>query len=385
MSTFTSLIDNCTQSAECLGQGSNGLVFKLTIDDKDFAVKIIIANNPNIYLLFEHKEQPYNVEVMTLKRLNQSLLETKMTPHITLYVNHFIYKGLPPCVEYNKLFTERYKNSYHKQTMTIITEYAQYGSLRKYIKAGQMTPYLLQIVVFQAIFTLAQIQDRLPGFRHNDTHTDNWLVQIDNNYVKTPRGRLLKNNESLSDVNRTLKPKYYIYYFNDNFYRIPICPISLKLWDFDFSTQVGVMNNAKINCQPEHYESFGCRSNYNRYYDLHLLCNDLLMLNDSDSVYKNNYLNIKDEFPIIHFLNDIIPLENYGYGGHHHQRLFYGRLIPDEDPHSPQRLLTKHPFIQKEFAVSLQQINMDSVVDCFGIKMEILEFLVARVTENETI
>ncbi|QJX71645.1 putative serine/threonine-protein [Faustovirus] len=51
----------------------------------------------------------------------------------------------------------------------------------------QMDAEIIRIITFQIIYTIYQIQRVLPGFKHNDLHTDNIMIKIDPDFEYDPK------------------------------------------------------------------------------------------------------------------------------------------------------------------------------------------------------
>lgn len=104
-------------------------------------------------------------------------------------------------------------------------------SFDDYLQKTPNTPASIGIfksLLFQIIFTLFAITKIFPEFKHNDLHTDNIMLKIDNNYIfRADQPRFL----SYSDGKR----KYYVPYFG-------IIP---KIIDFGFSVipEAGIVSN----------------------------------------------------------------------------------------------------------------------------------------------
>ena len=103
-----------------------------------------------------------------------------------------------------------------------------------------------KVILFQIIFTLAVIQKKYPGFRHNDLKANNILVQI------------------------TQKPKeeqFFQYKFENKEFHIPDLGLQTRLWDFDFSSIPKMIENQKVNASWT--DKINVKAEPNRYYDVH--------------------------------------------------------------------------------------------------------------------
>jgi hypothetical protein len=168
------------------------------------------------YLGMNNPYRPENVEVEILKRLNQLLLNN-YTPHIPIYAGDFI------C---------RFPEEDEVARFTIV-EQGQ-GDLNDFVrnyelvdevfesKYGQSKTEVLRILIFQIVSALATIQLLYPNFKHNDLHMGNIL------YFKS------KKSES-----------FYRYLLGEETFSVPDIGVQIALWDFDFSSIGGDIDNFK--------------------------------------------------------------------------------------------------------------------------------------------
>jgi hypothetical protein len=75
----------------------------------------------------------------------------------------------------------------------------------------------------------------------------------------------------ITDINPNNKK--YLYQINKQNYVVPNIGIQLKLWDFDFASIEGVVENAKVNA--EWTNKININNKMNRYYDIHYFLNTL--------------------------------------------------------------------------------------------------------------
>lgn len=198
------------------------------------SVKVTIYDK-NIPLNFDDPTRPENVEALILVTLFKDFVLSHQTPHIILPVAHF------SCG----------KSVSHPEVKVLITEFANGGNLNDEITSmkGRLSddndPVISQII-FQAIYTLASIQNKYPAFRHNDLHIRNWLIQ--------------KFKNSLNG--------FFIYIFKGKIFALPASMgFRILMWDFDWSNLPPLYNNWKINNDP--YSNLnGISSKSNRYYDI---------------------------------------------------------------------------------------------------------------------
>ena len=92
----------------------------------------------------------------------------KYTPHINLYINSFKtkYKTVSPLFTKHKVPNKIPKSGDY---LVLISEFAEYcdvhGFLKNEINRNTST---IKSILFQVIFTLAVLNKKYPGFRHND-------------------------------------------------------------------------------------------------------------------------------------------------------------------------------------------------------------------------
>ena len=107
-------------------------------------------------------------------------------------------------------------------------------------------------VYFSILSVLAIIQNKYPGFRHNDLKANNLLVH------KVP----------ISTTNNKFK-----YKINGQIYIVPCIGFQIKLWDFDFACIPGIVDNSKVDA--EWTNRINIKPEQNRYYDVHYFFNTL--------------------------------------------------------------------------------------------------------------
>lgn len=140
-------------------------------------------------------------------------------------------------------------------------------------------------ILLQIIFTLAVLYKKLPGFRHNDLKSDNVLLD------ETPR-----------------KSNMCLFYAKHNFILPRNVPIA-KISDFDYANVPDLAGNPKVGTK--HSVSFGCTSEINVIYDVHLFLN---------SVYSHK----KRLSPaVVKWLHKQLPVSTRGTETEH---VKYGRL-----------------------------------------------------------
>jgi len=262
-----------------LGSGKNGTVYSY----KNVAVKKVVS-----------------------KQYGEQIISGKIEAQIIDYLDeNIVQTGYSPCIIWLYQFENiRTVDYLVLEKMDIsLWHFLQKSCPEKTIKG----------IIFQVLFTLAVLQERLPGFRHNDIKIDNILLHI-------------SNNEPLQ-----LKFKNYSWILPSN---IPLAKIS----DFDYSFIPGKISNPKVLLAQK--SDFGCSKIPSKIYDTHLFLN---------SVYKHRNHYSKN-------VSDWIK-EQFSELGEDTTELKFGRL---KDPTkwenifpNPKRLLVS-PFF-KEFRNTLDK------------------------------
>lgn len=374
--SYATTLANLGYSLKYLGSGTYAFAAKVCEDDQcnlTYALKMIMyLNNTDAYSSnLNDPNRPENIEVTMLKRLNMEILYPKISPHITLYIQDFKCTGIPILwnmydVSKDSEAFEKYigdtisggQEYYDNQAIIMLSEMSKYGSLHNFMinNAKIINEDWLADIFFQFNYTLAQIQNKWNGFRHNDCHLGNLLLQSDDNYG--PMDEVID--------------RYYIYYYMGSYFKFNITKFQLKFWDFDFSNIFGITNNQRSKAFAP--EEFGYRHNSNHYYDLHLFVNNILNISD-------HLLSIPKHSPLMNLFKSIVPTEYQGMSKNN--VLHYSRLIPDIQLTTPDEIM-KNKYLMDKYAIDLDQIDIDKVVDAFGIDFDKLKSLISiAATETE--
>jgi serine/threonine protein kinase len=123
----------------------------------------------------------------------------KQTPHIVLPITTF-NTSIKPFLNLTKSnivnnkkfeqFVEKYeKGEYYQNVSILVSEWANGGDLLDYLRSNYktMTTKHWRTILFQILSVLAIIQNKYPGFRHNDMKANNILIHtidIDNENKK---------------------------------------------------------------------------------------------------------------------------------------------------------------------------------------------------------
>jgi hypothetical protein len=243
--------------------GSTGHTFKgvyppPNLENKpNYAVKIVAYPRKENYGDMFNIKRPENAELLMLYVLS-TFVKNKQTPHIVLPITTFNtsikpFINLPKdnivCNKKYDQFVKKYKKGeYYENVSILISEWANSGDLLDYIKKNYTSMQVKhwRSILFQLLSVLAIIQNKYPGFRHNDMKANNILVH---------KIHTSKDNS---------KFKYKI---NGQIYIVPNIGIQIKLWDFDFACIPGIVDNSKV--EAEWTDRINIKPEQNRYYDIH--------------------------------------------------------------------------------------------------------------------
>jgi serine/threonine protein kinase len=296
-------------------------------NDTNFAVKIVAYPKRENYGDLNDIRRPENAELMMLKVLSYFVINNQ-SPHLVLpigtfntSIRPFLSLGKNGIVDNKKYaqFIKRYKKGdLHNEVSVLISEWADGGDLLEYIRDNYKTVTLREwrVILFQIISALVVIQEKYPGFRHNDLKANNILIQ------------------KIESRNKNNKFKYKI---NNEVYILPNIGIQIKLWDFDFACIDGIVDNTKVNAEWTDKININCKKN--RYYDIHYFLNTLVRKGffpefwDTPEISKQ----VKD------FFKRIVP-EEYRTGPKIAER---GRLLVDDEYITPDQILKNDPFFDR--------------------------------------
>ncbi len=296
-------------------------------NDTNFAVKIVAYPKRENYGDLNDIRRPENAEIMMLKVLSYFVINNQ-SPHLVLpigtfntSIRPFLSLGKNGIVDNKKYaqFIKRYKKGdLHNEVSVLISEWADGGDLLEYIRDNYKTVTLREwrVILFQIISALAVIQEKYPGFRHNDLKANNILIQ------------------KIESRNKNNKFKYKI---NNEIYILPNIGIQIKLWDFDFACIDGVVDNTKVNAEWTDKININCKMN--RYYDIHYFLNTLVRKGFFPEFWETPEISkqVKDFFKrIVH--------EEYKTGPKIAER---GRLLVDEEFITPDQILKTDPFFDR--------------------------------------
>ena len=201
------------------------------------------------------------------------------------------------------------------KSRVLFMEYCSGGDLASCLSylhkeaAGGLIPTEYWISILgQICLTLARLQKDYPGVRDNDAHVHNWLIEF------VP--------ESTT----------YVYKMGKTTYVLPTQGIELRLFDFEYATVPGLIDNDVFNSKRMRQHSID--STPNTYVDLHTVLNNILNIMPGSSFPK----------AVRKFLDDAVP-EQYRYSDDVSERL--GRLKPTDKPVTTPANMLKHSLFQK--------------------------------------
>ena len=325
---FGKIINQIGSKLVYIKSGTTGHTFKgfnpNNLNDPNFAVKIVAYPKKENYGNLNDIQRPENAEIMMIRLLSYFIINNQ-TPHIVLPIGTFNTNIKPflnleknGIVENKKYtnFIKRYENNeFYDYVSILISEWADGEDLLEYLKKNYKKLSLIEwsTIFFQIISTLATIQEKYSGFRHNDLKCNNILVQ----------------NIECKDKNNKFK-----YKINGQTYIIPNIDIQIKLWDFDFSCIENLVENKKVNA--EWTDRININSKSNRYYDLHYFFNTLIR--------KGFLPNLLDDAPneIKEFIYRIIP-KKYRTGKFVAER---GRLLANDEFIIPDHVIKFDPLFE---------------------------------------
>ena len=312
--------------------GSTGHTFKgiypppNTEEKPNYAVKIVAYPRKENYGDIFNVKRPENAELAMIKLLSY-FIRTKQTPHIILPMTTF-NTSIKPFISLPKdnivnnkkfdQFVKRYKKGeYYDNVSILISEWANSGDLLDYIKKNykDLKTKHWRGIFYQVLSVLAIIQNKYPGFRHNDLKANNLLVH------KIP----------ISKTNNKFK-----YKINGQVYIVPNIGFQIKLWDFDFACIPGIVDNNKV--EADWTNKINVIPEQHRYYDVHYFLNTLTKKGFFPQFWTDECISPK----VKDFVKRIIP-DNLAKGKNVTER---GRLLSKEEFMTPDYILKNDPFFK---------------------------------------
>ena len=297
-------IKQVVDSTQCkmvyLKSGATGHTFMgVSTLDKNikYAIKVVAFQKKEKYGNVNDVRRPENAELLMIKVLSYFVINNH-TPHIVLPIATF-NTSVTPFIEMhtNKLVSHKKYNSfvrkcnegdYYEYVSILLSEWANGGDLLDYIRKHykSLTTMHWRVIFFQIISALSVIQEKYPAFRHNDLKANNILVH---NITLQPELKELATD--------------YKYCINGVKFTIPNMGFHLKIWDFDFASIDGLVDNTKVCAQWT--DDINVSPVTNRYYDIHYFLNTLIRKEFCDFFFD------KDAVPeeVKEFIFRIVPFK----------------------------------------------------------------------------
>ena len=332
---FTQAINQIGGKLLYFKSGSTGHTFKGVYPSeeskkKPYAVKVVAYPKKENYGDMYNIKRPENAELLMIRLLSFFVINNQ-TPHIVLPISTF-NTSIKPFLSLSKndiinnkrydQFLKRYqKGEYYSNVSILISEWANGGDFLDYLKKNYKDFKLKhwRCIFFQFLSVLAIIQSKYPGFRHNDLKANNLLVH------EIP---IIPNFDK------------YKYIINGQGYVVPNIGFQLKLWDFDFATIPGIIDNSKV--EAEWTDKINIKPVKNRYYDVHYFFFTLTKKGFFPEFWTES--NIPDK--VKEFVNRIVP-NKFKEGELVSER---GRILIDEEYLTPDEIL-KNDIFFKSFHV----------------------------------
>ncbi|AMN83541.1 hypothetical protein D5b_00110 [Faustovirus] len=127
----------------------------------------------------------------------------------------------------------------------------------------QMDAEIISIITFQIIYTIYQIQRLLPGFKHNDLHTENIMIKIDPDFEYDPKN-----------------PVFEVYKTDVGDFLVPYLGFHAKIIDFAFAQIPTMQIYSYTTLDKEVMSTRMCN-------DIHFLLYDLQHANDYSDYIAN--------------------------------------------------------------------------------------------------
>lgn len=327
---FTKAIEQLGGKLLYIKSGSTGHTFKGVYPNMEkkpnYAVKIVAYPKKEKYGDMFDPTRPENAELLMIKLLSK-FVKKGQTPHIVLPITTF-NTSIKPFLSLKKDdivnnkkyddFLKKYKKGYYyKNVSVLISEWANGGDLLDYIRKNFKTFTLKtwRMIFFQILSVLAVIQNKYPGFRHNDMKANNILVQL---------------------IPVSKKKNKFMYKINKQNYIVPNIGFQLKLWDFDFACIPDLIDNSKVNA--EWTTAININPEQNRYYDIHYFTNTLTRKGFFNEFWTHEAVPNK----IREFVKRIVP-KKFRKGDQVSER---GRVLSKEEFTTPDRILKEDPLFE---------------------------------------
>ena len=216
-------------------------------------------------------------------------------------------------------FLKKYKHGdYYDKISVLISEWANGGDLGDYIKNNykKLKTKEWRVLFFQIISVLAVIHKKYPNFRHNDLKANNILIQ---------------------NINMGKKPDIYKYSIDQVDFYVPNIGIQAKIWDFDFATIPGVVDNSKVTA--EWTTRINIKPVKNQYYDIHYFFNTFTTKGFFPQFWTEDCI----EKEVKDFVRRIIPLHLVSKESVTER----GRILSDNEYTTPYKILMEDEFFKR--------------------------------------
>ena len=182
-------------------------------------------------------------------------------------------------------------------------EYYSFGSIKRLLGkySDKLRKLHYRVILFQVIWTLAELHKKFPSFRHNDLHLDN--VFIDDRV--TTKGSVRYGS-----------------------FTVPNIGMNAVLGDFGFANmQADGFRNSKVQSSEYKYD-YGIAVDNNPMYDIHFFLNDLYNTSKDEKVKQF----VKRHFPSDYLTSSSPVVENnrLKYGVDHSRLPTFDKLLGDK-------------------------------------------------------
>lgn len=208
------LIDPCNQhefikKLKTLGSGTYGTSKEIKVNGLDeVSLKLSKMDITDVNLF-----SGGFVERRMVEYLSREFLERNVTPHLPPYL------GGAVCKLYGNIEVGAFN--------FIVTKRAKYGDIGQYLETYfEKSEDIIRQIIFEICYTLTAIHILKPTFRHNDIKPNNILAMVGPNNGYTLYDCSILSEDQLN-------------------YYIPNSGVRSILWDFDFSSIRGTIENQK--------------------------------------------------------------------------------------------------------------------------------------------
>ena len=285
---------------------------------------------------------PENVERIVLEIMNNKFLLNMKTPHLVYYYGSF----LTPIKRFTEFHNEGNDKILGKKrfltflddlgsridedsnAIVSLNEWEDNGDLLSYLKdnLSKLNDFQWKAILFQIIFTLATIQKMYPNFKHNDLKSNNILMY-----------KLISDDTD----NRTKVIEYK--YSNQKFLVFNIHAMC-AIWDFDFATIQGLVDNNKIT-NTKWANNLFINDTPNLYSDLHYFMNSLgAHLPEFEKLIPSETLKFFEDIipPHLRYYNNRLSDEKDSDGKY--RPSYQIRLTENVEFTTPEKIILTHPY-----------------------------------------